>query len=615
MMTNILQSLPLSYLQLTILQGRVFISVLFVVFLFLTGWTSNASANVLEDMSADFIAHFDKSIKVDSPPNITFKQEEGRIIADGVSGKALSLTEGDFLTVPTNNIINSTEGTMMLWVRPHQLPESTGTHMFVSFGWVSPKSAYFVLSKGWWESHGGSDFTYFVGNNEEATNMAKQVYFNPGKWVHISCTWKTGVGGFSRLYINGYLVAQRNPEAEGKQLWHLYTAGANLFIGSDKGTGDLANNRWADSDIDEFAVFKRALKDDEIYHIYESFGTPVYVPVRDENGNIFQSRVMFDEGRGWMTDDGAVRTVSRIKRAGFNVYIPCIWHGQGTRYPSTLAVPEKMQFFSNDPLKRLIDLAHSNGIEVHPWFTVALRQRDFYEDYYDSGTPKNAFNLHKPAFRKFITDLIIDVVRRYDIDGINLDYIRTMGICVSAYCQKDYFQQFGRDLRDDIANPNPDGSMDQHIYQWQEETVKAILDDVKYRAKTIRPGIIVSVNGRPALRPSEEGREDLSWANTGLVDIVFNMDYRNVPDYEYHNYIISKFKEPRKLILLLGNYNKVFDGSNEPRDPERVAMLIRDARNRWPHGVGLYLYQLLTEEQIRMISNGPFKEQAVPYWR
>ena len=588
--------------------------IFFINCLFLPGWNSSANANILEDMKADFIAHFDRGIKVDSPANVRFNHTGGRIIADGISGRALSLTKGQYLAVPTKDIINASEGTITLWVRPHWVSDSTGSHTFISFQWTYPKSAYFVLSRGWWESDGGTGLTYFIGNNQEATNTARQIFYNPEKWVHLACTWKTGLHGFTKLYVNGYLVERRTPASEGEQLWLPYVTDANLLIGSDKGAGNAENGRWADSDIDEFAIFKRALKDDEIARIYESIGMPTYMPIRTADGTIMQTRVMFDEGRGWMTSEGAAEIISRIKRAGFNVYVPCIWHGQGTRYPSAVAVPELGKIFTDDPLSRLIDLAHRNGIEVHPWFTITLRQRNFYKKYYDFGTPADAFDVHNPDFRKFIVDLIIDVVKRYDVDGVNLDYIRTMGICTSMYCQNDYLRQFGRDLLSDTNHRNPDGLLEPHLQRWQDETITAIVRDIGNKTKAIRSRIIISVDGHPALGSSEEGREDLSWANSGLIDIVFNMDYHVLPDYEYLNYIISRFTEPQKLIQLLGNYEVNFPEIIEPRDPELIAKSIEYTLSRWPHGVGLYLYQLLTEDQVRVISGGPFKERAKPYW-
>ena len=50
-----------------------------------------------------------------------------------------------------------------------------------------------------------------------------------------------------------------------------------------------------------------------------------------------ESRIIFDEGLNWVTRVSAERLCSRIARAGFNVFSPCVWHGRGTIWPSKLA--------------------------------------------------------------------------------------------------------------------------------------------------------------------------------------------------------------------------------------------------------------------------------------
>ncbi len=79
------------------------------------------------------------------------------------------------------------------------------------------------------------------------------------------------------------------------------------------------------------------------------------------NETIFETRAIFDEGLGWITEEGARKTIQRIKKAGFNVYIPCVWHGRGTRYPSTLApIDVRIKSTSEDPLHRLIKISHES---------------------------------------------------------------------------------------------------------------------------------------------------------------------------------------------------------------------------------------------------------------
>jgi len=85
-----------------------------------------------------------------------------------------------------------------------------------------------------------------------------------------------------------------------------------------------------------------------------------------------ESRAILDEGLNWVTKDSAERVCARIARAGFNVFIPCVWHGRGTIWPSKLAPWDSHNVRAQgfDPLANLLQTAERYHIEVHPWFTV-----------------------------------------------------------------------------------------------------------------------------------------------------------------------------------------------------------------------------------------------------
>ncbi|HVG02691.1 MAG TPA: family 10 glycosylhydrolase, partial [Nitrospira sp.] len=138
-----------------------------------------------------------------------------------------------------------------------------------------------------------------------------------------------------------------------------------------------------------------------------------------------ESRAIFDEGLNWMNPKSANSVCQRIKRAGFNVFMPCVWHGRGTVWPSELAPWDSNNTHTPgyDPLENLLEIAREYDIEIHPWITVGLRQRHFLAEYVDSPTSES-FDWHNPAFRNFAVSLIMEVVNRYPIHGINLDFVR-----------------------------------------------------------------------------------------------------------------------------------------------------------------------------------------------
>jgi hypothetical protein len=45
------------------------------------------------------------------------------------------------------------------------------------------------------------------------------------------------------------------------------------------------------------------------------------------------------------------------------------------------------------------------------------------------GVPESFFDIHDEKFHTFIRDVVLEVVRGYPVDGINLDYIRSGSVC------------------------------------------------------------------------------------------------------------------------------------------------------------------------------------------
>jgi uncharacterized lipoprotein YddW (UPF0748 family) len=532
-------------------------------------------------------------------------QQGGQILSEGVFGKGLSLAPGDYLQFNGANVINPSGGTISFWVRPHWPSSDTRSHTFASFTWNDGRNGYFVISRGWWEP-AGSPFTYFIFNNMDYWETSDQILFNPGGWTLLTCVWQTGAPGFIRFYVNGFKVAENATVTSAG-----YNPPQNVYIGTDQGSS-LSAGRTADCDISALGFFSRALADNEILSMYFT-QTPFTAPLQvDTDGVLVEKRAIFDEGTGWTDPMVAASTIQRIKAAGFNIYVPCIWHGMGARYPTSVAPQEPNLSFTGDPLANLIQIAHANGIQVHPWFTVVLRQLDFLQDYYAPQTPANAFDVHRPGFRDFTTALIADVAQRYDVDGINLDYMRSMGICQCDFCKSQYSQVMGRDLSRDIAQSTPGGPLEPHLQQWEDLDVQAIVAGVRNSLKGLKPSLYLSIDGHPVPGLNPEGREESAWSNAGLVDIVFDMDYGNPPNFENYNLMQPQFLDPRKVISLLADYVSAGTALSS-QDPVILSGLVDYVRQRWGNGVGIYLYTMLSDDQIAQLAKDSFQANARPF--
>jgi len=529
--------------------------------------------------------------------------------------------------------LRSAAGTISVWIKPLWDLLDEESHTIFSMQWNDHKKGYLALSQGWWEPAGAGRL-YFILNNQEHVHCSLPYKITPEYWTNIAVTWHNGVGGFCRIYIDGKKVAEKQ-----KSFFSSHLQQGPLYLGSDRGATNRPS-RGADGFVDDLTIFDYPLNDDEVARLYSAqlkepdsaqekrfkwLNEGLKLPQRldrTKNGTLIETRAIFDEDILWATSRYETdKILTRIKRAGFNVYIPCVWHGKGTYFPSTIARPDprikRRIEAGDDPLAYIVEKAHSMGIEVHPWFTVVKRSSDDYPQFYDDGTPDGAFDVHNVGFRQFIVNLMIDMVGRYDVDGVNLDYIRAMGICSSESCRKDYEEKLGHGFWTDFTRSAVSGASRDRLQKWQDEAVGQIVREFSEAAKTINSELVISVDGHPIpkgkVRPLD-GRDVVKWVQKGWVDIIFAMDYRERIDFETIDAVSAELNDESQLIALFGNYEKV--GQKVLARPgQLVARYAEFAKRKWPKsGVAFYLYGRLSDEQIEMLGEKTFSEPSISRW-
>jgi uncharacterized lipoprotein YddW (UPF0748 family) len=339
----------------------------------------------------------------------------------------------------------------------------------------------------------------------------------------------------------------------------------------------------------------------------------------DEQPMVQESRAILDEGLNWVTRESAERVCSRIAQAGFNVFIPCVWHGRGTIWPSKLAPWDSHNVRAQgfDPLNNLLQTAERYHLEVHPWFTVSLRQREFFQEFYDSGTPAQRFDVHLESFRDFISSVILEVAASYPVHGINLDFVSAGGICDSPRCVEDYRRQTGRNLLVDRQIRRVPGWDMKELIAWQEAVVTDLVRRVSTSCRRAKPNIVISMSGdpvHPLLRI--EGHDSAKWADDGLIDVLYNMHYVPAPDFAVLKSIQSAMKRPEAMVVGIGNYEEATASSPvRSREPAQLEDLIRTARTlQQGNGVAVYLYSMLNDAQIETLRTGVFARPAKPRW-
>ena len=571
----------------------------------------------------------------------------GGSITVGKHGNGLHLAKDQFVTVASKGNVLARQGTVMFWFRPDwSTKDKTSSHSLLSWRWADGRWAdatlgdgYCVLSDGWWESGGGADRLYLVFENQLYAHTSRPQEFVVGRWIHVAFTWEFTDHPIASLFING----ERSGTANGKPCSEIPRISSAIHLGTDRGA-DGGGERSAEGTFDSIAILSRALSSNEIREAFrnqepewaaieaekfqwlrDGLAKP-YTPRRTPEGQILESRALLDEGNGWITPEGAQTRIERLKQAGFNVYIPCIWHGRGTTWPSELAPQDAgtakllNETPTYDPLNNLIASAHAAGIEVHPWFCVMYRDERWphMAEFAEEGTPKGAFEAHSLAFRKRIIELMLEVIERYDVDGINLDYIRTKGTSKSATARQSFREQFGLELEEALKQKQANGWGNADVLAWQARAIDEIVETISTRGRALKPSLIVSIDGHPP-KPGEmrspQGRNGVEWVAKGWIDVLYTMDYNKHLSWKKADLLRAAFPSPSALVTIAGNYDRMPDRKVVPRDATLVADLVGFLQRRnHGNGLALYLYSMLDDAQITALRKGPFRQDAIPAW-
>ncbi|WP_407900448.1 family 10 glycosylhydrolase [Scytonema sp. NUACC26] len=259
-------------------------------------------------------------------------------------------------------------------------------------------------------------------------------------------------------------------------------------------------------------------------------------------------------------EQGLAVIFDKLAQAGINtVYFETINAGY-TIYPSKIAPQQNPLIQGWDPLEVAVKLAHERGIELHAWvwaFAAGNRKHNIllnlnpeypgpvlaaHPDWagYDNrgqmipvGQGKPFFDPANPQLRQYLLNLYEEIVTRYNVDGLQLDYIRypfqdpsanrTYGYGIAAR------QQFQQQTGVDPATISP---KDRELWQkWTEFRTSQINTFVAQLSKQLRekrPNLILSAAVFPL--QEQERIQKLQqqwevWAKNGDIDLIVPMTY------------------------------------------------------------------------------------------
>jgi len=530
----------------------------------------------------------------------------------------LNLPDDSFAAWRTQQPLTSDFGTMAMWVTPLWSDGNQHSHVFATFNWSGPDSSYFALSQGWWEPVGQRKLYVVVSNRELQFCYPpwefEYTFFLPGQRTMIAATWKAGTPGYVRLYVDGRRICERISPFKGGR--HSLSP---VYLGSDNGADAEARGRPSNFVIDDVVTSAWPYSDEEIRRAYLQGGgddrSKWMLAIASNEPQLdvtHERRMMLDEDTHWASSKLEIqRRLDRVAAAGFNIYAPCVWNGSHATFLAKDAPIVPGLDPSNpetDPLRYLIAQAHRRGIAVHPWFYVAMRLGTGFPESFTAGAPDAAFNVQAKPFRDFIVALVLDVAKRYDVDGINLDYVRSNGVCSSESCRTDYAQKYRRSLADDWKLAES-GQNVPSLMEWNRRAIEDIVGRISAEARRLKPKAVITIDTVPFDHSRQhQGMDERKWLREGWVDALVNMAYDDPVDIVGVDRATEAITARHELVAVR-NYDLV------DRSGVVMADYVRLIRTRWPGaGIAVYHYPHMTADQMAGLKREVFSQAATAVW-
>ena len=243
--------------------------------------------------------------------------------------------------------------------------------------------------------------------------------------------------------------------------------------------------------------------------------------------------------------------IALLAESNFNTLYPTVWNWGYTLYPS--AVAQKITGYEIDPteglqnrdvLQEMIETGHKQEMAVIPWFEFGFmapadselarrypqwlnRREDGSTIWWEGNVYQRVWlNPLNPEVQQFITDLVVEIVSKYDIDGIQLDdhfgYPAEFGY--DEYTVELYKQEHnGASPPSDIKNPE--------WIRWRADKITAYVETLFQTIKRYNPNAIVSVSPNPQEFSLNSFLLDwYKWERMGLIEELVVQIYRDRQD-------------------------------------------------------------------------------------
>ena len=256
----------------------------------------------------------------------------------------------------------------------------------------------------------------------------------------------------------------------------------------------------------------------------------------------------------WVSDtpkldwDAATRALAK---AGFNTMYVNLASAGAALYPGSQLLPSVAGPADTDPVATGLALAHRRGLAVQAKLVVMFAFRapaEFQHQLLQAdrvmrgadGKPIVQSGWFwvcptQPANRAAAVAEVTELLRRYPVDGVQLDYLRyhEAPSCFCKHCRAEFEHGLGQPVRHWPADVSG-GDWTARFNAWRQTVINEWARQLSAAARLARPGLPVTAAVFPALERAraEKAQDWQLWLERGYVDAICPMNYTTAaPDF------------------------------------------------------------------------------------
>ena len=259
-------------------------------------------------------------------------------------------------------------------------------------------------------------------------------------------------------------------------------------------------------------------------------------------------------GVSGLTWDAAIK---QLADNHFTAIFPNMLWGGVAFYPSEVLPVARGVDAAHDEVGTCLAACRKHGLQIHVWKvnwnTGAQAPAEFLDKLRRAGRLQaNSAGREEPWLcpshpenQRLEIDSMVEVARRYEVDGLHFDYIRYPDgeHCYCAGCRERFAQAAGTAVANWPEDVRRKGPQRQRWLDWRRENINTVVREVSQQARQVRPGIKVSA---AVFRNWTSDRDGVGqdwklWCERGWLDFVCPMDY-TPSDSQLGNWVTSQLR-------------------------------------------------------------------------